>query len=97
MTANRLLALVGTSTMMLEILLARQLGKILGSALDGVALAVTVALAGFAIGQIFSASVKERRSVPATWCRIAIDSHGVDGWIARSALWGIYDGEAVKR
>ena len=33
----------------------------------------------------------------ATWCRIAIDSHGVDGWIARSALWGIYDGEAVKR
>ncbi|MBT7103168.1 MAG: hypothetical protein HN940_02595 [Planctomycetes bacterium] len=72
MTANRLLALVGTSTMMLEILLARQLGKILGSALDGVALAVTVALAGFAIGQIFSASVKERRSVPATWCRIAL-------------------------
>lgn len=33
----------------------------------------------------------------ATWCRISIASHGVDGWIARSALWGIYDGEAVKR
>ncbi|MDG2269291.1 MAG: SH3 domain-containing protein [Alphaproteobacteria bacterium] len=33
----------------------------------------------------------------ATWCRIAIDSHGVDGWIGRSALWGIYDGETVKR
>ena len=33
----------------------------------------------------------------ATWCRIAIASHGVDGWIARDALWGIYDGEAIKR
>tara|TARA_R110002110_G_scaffold415612_6_gene652093 strand:- start:121927 stop:122472 length:546 start_codon:yes stop_codon:yes gene_type:complete len=33
----------------------------------------------------------------ATWCRISIESHGVEGWIARSALWGIYDGEAVKR
>lgn len=33
----------------------------------------------------------------ATWCRIAISSHGVEGWIARSVLWGIYDGEAVKR
>ncbi|MEP4377956.1 MAG: SH3 domain-containing protein [Alphaproteobacteria bacterium] len=33
----------------------------------------------------------------ATWCRIAIASHGVEGWIARSALWGIYDGETVKR
>ena len=72
MNANRLLFLVGSSTMMLEVLLARKLGTILGSALDGVALAVTVALAGFAIGQILSASVKERRSVPATWCRIAL-------------------------
>jgi SH3-like domain-containing protein len=33
----------------------------------------------------------------ATWCRIAIASHGVEGWMARSALWGIYDGEAVER
>jgi len=33
----------------------------------------------------------------ASWCRIAISSHGVEGWIARSALWGIYDGEAVER
>lgn len=72
MTANRLLALVGTATMMLEILLARKLGTALGSALDGVALAVAVALAGFAIGQILSASAKERRSVPSTWCRIAL-------------------------
>lgn len=33
----------------------------------------------------------------ATWCCIAISSHGVEGWIARSALWGLYDGEAIKR
>ena len=33
----------------------------------------------------------------ATWCRISVASHGVEGWIARTALWGIYDGEAVKR
>jgi transposase len=42
-SATRTLALVGASTMILEILLARQLGTILGSALDGVALAVLVA------------------------------------------------------
>lgn len=33
----------------------------------------------------------------ATWCRISVASHGVEGWIDRSALWGIYDGEAVNR
>lgn len=33
----------------------------------------------------------------ATWCRVEIGSHGVDGWIARSTLWGLYDGEAIKR
>jgi len=32
-----------------------------------------------------------------TWCRIAINSHGVEGWMPRSALWGVYDGEAFKR
>jgi len=33
----------------------------------------------------------------ATWCRISVASHGVEGWMARSALWGIYDGETVNR
>lgn len=72
MSATRTLALVGASTMILEILLARQLGTILGSALDGVALAVLVALAGFAIGQIISGTTRERRSLPSSWCRIAL-------------------------
>ena len=31
------------------------------------------------------------------WCAIAIDSHGVDGWIPRAALWGLHEGEAVER
>lgn len=72
MTATRTLALVGASTMVLEILLARQLGTILGSALDGVALAVVVALAGFAIGQILAGATRDRRSLPHIWCRIAL-------------------------
>lgn len=29
------------------------------------------------------------------WCRVAIASHGVEGWIPRAALWGLYAGEAV--
>lgn len=32
-----------------------------------------------------------------TWCRVSIDSHGVAGWLPRSALWGIYDDETVGR
>lgn len=30
------------------------------------------------------------------WCQVAIASHGVEGWIPREALWGIYDGETVE-
>ena len=30
------------------------------------------------------------------WCQVAIASHGVEGWIPRQALWGIYDGETVE-
>ncbi|MGE4631832.1 MAG: hypothetical protein AAEJ47_02225 [Planctomycetota bacterium] len=70
--AIRILALVGAATMLFEILVARQLGTILGSSLDGVALAINVALAGIAIGQIAAARVRERRSLPTTWCRIAL-------------------------
>jgi SH3-like domain-containing protein len=29
------------------------------------------------------------------WCRVAIASHGVEGWIPRAALWGLYPGEAI--
>jgi len=29
------------------------------------------------------------------WCRIAIASHGVEGWIPRAALWGLYPGETI--
>lgn len=72
MTAIRILALVGAATLVFEILLARQLGTILGSSLDGVALAITVALAGLALGQIGAARVRERRALPTTWCRIAL-------------------------
>lgn len=31
------------------------------------------------------------------WCAVAIDSHGVDGWIPRAALWGLHEGETVDR
>jgi len=72
MSPQWVLALVGSATMLLEIVLARRLGTILGNAVDGVALAITVALVGFAVGQIISASAKERRSLPSTWCRIAL-------------------------
>ncbi|MGE4619887.1 MAG: hypothetical protein AAEJ04_08800 [Planctomycetota bacterium] len=70
--ALRTLALIGAATMLLEILVARQLATILGSTLVGVALAINVALAGFAIGQIVAARGRERRSLPSTWCRIAL-------------------------
>ena len=82
--ALRTLALVGAATMLLEILVARQLGTILGSTLDGVALAVNVALVGFAIGQVAAARVRERRSLASTWCRIALV-----GCIAASLWIGI--------
>lgn len=29
------------------------------------------------------------------WCRVAIASHGVEGWIPRAALWGLYPDEIV--
>ncbi|MEC9475930.1 MAG: hypothetical protein VX764_02710 [Planctomycetota bacterium] len=79
--ALRILALVGAATMVLEILVARQLATVLGSSLDGVALAVNVALVGFTIGLIAAARVRERRSMATTWCRIALL-----GCIA-AALW----------
>lgn len=72
MMALRTLALVGSATMLLEILVARQLATVLGSNLDGVALAINVALAGFAIGLIATAKIRERRSLASTWCRIAL-------------------------
>ncbi|MDE0780451.1 MAG: SH3 domain-containing protein [Alphaproteobacteria bacterium] len=31
------------------------------------------------------------------WCRVAIASHGVKGWIPRAALWGLYPGEMFER
>lgn len=31
------------------------------------------------------------------WCRVAIASHGVEGWIPREALWGLHSGEVVER
>ena len=31
------------------------------------------------------------------WCDVAIPSHGVKGWIPRAALWGLHDGETLKR
>ncbi|MBO6783960.1 MAG: hypothetical protein JJ899_11905 [Alphaproteobacteria bacterium] len=33
----------------------------------------------------------------AEWCAVAIESHGVEGWIPRAALWGLHDGEVVVR
>ena len=29
------------------------------------------------------------------WCRVAIASHGVEGWIPRAALWGLHPGEVI--
>tara|TARA_A100001037_G_C15000371_1_gene566761 strand:+ start:277 stop:837 length:561 start_codon:yes stop_codon:yes gene_type:complete len=37
------------------------------------------------------------RGCEATWCQVTIASHGVEGWIPRDTLWGIYDGEVVSR
>jgi len=31
------------------------------------------------------------------WCRVAIASHGVEGWIPREALWGLHPGEVIER
>ncbi len=31
------------------------------------------------------------------WCRVAIASHGVEGWIPREALWGLHPGEKIER
>ncbi len=31
------------------------------------------------------------------WCRVAVNSHNVDGWLPREALWGVYAGETVGR
>lgn len=31
------------------------------------------------------------------WCRVAIASHSVEGWIPRAALWGLHPGEVVER
>jgi len=28
---------------------------------------------------------------------VAVDSHGVEGWLPRAALWGIYADETVGR
>ena len=37
------------------------------------------------------------RGCEATWCQVAVDGHGVEGWLPRTALWGIYADEAVGR
>lgn len=37
------------------------------------------------------------RVCKSTWCQVTIAKHGVDGWIPRETLWGIYDGEDLGR
>jgi SH3-like domain-containing protein len=31
------------------------------------------------------------------WCHVSINSHDVEGWIPRAALWGLHPGETVER
>ncbi|MGB1046150.1 MAG: SH3 domain-containing protein, partial [Candidatus Puniceispirillaceae bacterium] len=33
-------------------------------------------------------------SCPKNWCRVATDN--VKGWVERSAVWGVLDGESLK-
>ena len=37
------------------------------------------------------------RGCETTWCQASLASHGVDGWLPRSALWGLYENETVGR
>lgn len=31
------------------------------------------------------------------WCRIAVKSHNIDGWLPREVLWGVYAEESIGR
>ena len=36
----------------------------------------------------------ELQSCPTQWCKVAAEGHR--GWVARTSLWGLIDGEALK-
>ena len=66
------LALLGGATMVLELLWARQLSTILGSDLDGAAVAVGLFLLGIATGQVIATSGRGSRLDVSLWARLAV-------------------------
>lgn len=75
------LALLGAATMVFELLWARQLAAVLGSDLEGAAIAVGLFLLGIAAGQVFATTGVGNGLTVDSWSRLAILGCALsEGW-----------------